>query len=211
MSGLPAASMRSARRWSWLCDPLGCIDDEQRNIRLVDGAKSTNERVILSGVVDFGATAHSCGVDENNASLVGFDQGVDCIARGAGHVMDDTALFATETVEEGALADIGTSDDCDAGHALEIGVDHLGRLFVTDGCLFFVGDAQLVDDDIEQVARATTMECRNGIRLSQPERQETPTVGFTAIVVRLVGDDQNGAAGAAQPRGDALVVIGGTD
>ena len=52
------------------------------------------------------------------------------------------------------------------------------------------------------------MQSAHGEGIPQPQRQELPAFGFAAIVVGLVGDDEGGDAGTAQPRCHRSIVVG---
>ena len=57
-------------------------------------------RVVLGVFVDFGFAAHACGVDESDRADFGFDERVDGVSGGAGHVVHDGPLLPHQSVEE---------------------------------------------------------------------------------------------------------------
>ena len=92
---------------------FGRVDEEQRGIGAVDRLQRAHEAVVLGRLVDAALAAQAGGVDEAQRAVVGLDDGVDRVARRAGHVVHDRALLADEPVEQRRLADVGPADDRD--------------------------------------------------------------------------------------------------
>ena len=210
--GQPAASTRSARRWSWLVTPSVASITSSAMSAAVDGPQGTHHRVVLGRVVDPAAAAHAGGVDEHDRPVGRLDQRVDGVAGRARHVVHDRAVLADEPVEQRALADVGAADDGDArrrrgrrastarGESSTIDADLVG-------CSSSTGGKQ-GDDLVEQVAGAAAVQRADRIRIAEAERQELPAVVLAAVVVGLVGDQQHGRLDPSQPDGQRLVVVG---
>ncbi len=117
---------------------VGGVDHQDGDVGAVERIEAAKHRVGFEPGFGAGAFTHARGVDEANQSGARLDDGVDGVARRAGHVVHHRAFLADELVKEGGLADVGTPDD---GHA-QCAVFFLAALF---GALF----TEFVDDAIE--------------------------------------------------------------
>ncbi len=138
-------------------------------------------------------------VDEAPRLAAELDELVDRVAGRAGDVVDDDALGAGEAVEQARLADVGPADEGDPARAA-LGVGAVRRHL-----------RQHLEHGVERVAAAAAVHGRDRPRLTEPEAPERGRVGLAALVVDLVGDEDDGLARAAQQLDDGLVVVGGAD
>ena len=67
------------------------------------------------------------------------------------------------------------------------------------------------DELVEHVAGAAAVEGADRVGLAQAEGQELPRLVLAAVVVGLVGHEEHGLAGPAQPLGDGGVLLGDPD
>ena len=127
------------------------------------------------------------------------DDLVDRVDGGAGGIVDDDALLPRQPVEQARLADVGLADDRDPARALRC-VEVLGRR---------VG--QGVDDRVEHVTAAASVQRRDGERLAEPQVPQAGGFQLGALVVDLVGSQHDGLVGRAQEADDLLVDVGDAD
>ena len=87
---------RGAGRVDALGEPLvlvrhafGRVDHEQRGVGAVDRLQRAHEAVVLGRLVDAALAPQPRGVDEAQRTVFGLDDGVDRVARRAGHVVHD--------------------------------------------------------------------------------------------------------------------------
>ena len=194
-------------------DAVGRVDHQQGDVGPVDGAQGADHRVVLGRVVDPAAAAHARGVDEHDGSIGGFDQCVDGVTRGAGHVVHDRSILTHEPVEEGALADVGPTHDSDTRWRCIACLPQLRRIFEIDadrGILVVVHRWKQRDDLVEQIAGTAAVECADRIGITGTEGQELPPVVLAPLVVGLVGHQQDRRFDPPQPVGQRLVVLGDT-
>ena len=98
------------------------VDDEERNIGLVDGLQGPHERVVLRVFVDFCLATHPGGVHKPDGTCLRLDDRVNCVASRAGAVVHHRPFLTDQPVEEGGLADIWPPDERD-GEQLRIIAD----------------------------------------------------------------------------------------
>ena len=163
---VPAASTRSASRWSWWRHAFVGVDHEQRGVGAVDRLERAHEAEVLGRLVDLAAPAHAGGVDEAQRPVVGLDDGVDRVARGAGHVVHDRALVAHEAVEQRRLADVRAADDRDREDAV------VGRRRSASSAR---GLGQRVDERVEEVAAPPAVDGRHRVRGRRGRAGRSPT------------------------------------
>ena len=163
-------------------DTLGGVDDEDGDVGGVDGLQGSDDRVVLGAVLDLGASSHARGVDEADGAGLGLDDGVDGVARGSGHVVDDRVLAAGQPVEQRGLPHVGSTDD---GHRdlvgvalVDVVVDHL-----------VLGDGG--EQGVEQVGRAAAVEGRQAIRGAQTQFEEVPDHVLASRIIDLVDDQEH--------------------
>ena len=186
--GLPAASTRSASRWSWRVTPLGGVDHEEGQGGLVDGpqapAPSSSTRPLRllcvrrrMPAVSMNRTGPS-GVSTrvSMASLV--VPGMSCTMARSSPIrrlkrVDLPTLgrptMATEIGFEPLRGLVhghfGLSAPASSGPPAACG---LGRRGVAPACV------ERQDQGVEQFARAPAVQRRDGPGLSKPERRRTP-------------------------------------
>ena len=115
---MPAASTRSARRWSWWVTPsVASMMNKAASARSI-ACERAHEAVVLGRLVDAALAPQSGGVDEAQRPVVGLDHRVDRVARRAGHVVHDRSLLPHDPVEERRLADVRPADDRDREDAV---------------------------------------------------------------------------------------------
>src|ERR1035437_2466352 len=119
------------------------------------------------------------------------------LARRPGHVVYDGALFTDQLVEEGGLADVGAPDDRDAQGTV-VGVVDLFDLVVL---------TELVDDEVEQIARSTPVQRADRVRIARTQLQELPTGVLMVRVVDLVDDEHDRSAAAQGPSGGVGILV----
>ena len=173
---------------------VGGVDHEQRGVGAVDGLERADQAEVLGRLVDAAAAAHAGGVDEAQRAVVGLDDGVDGVARGARHVVDDRALVADQPVEQRRLPDVGAPDDRDREEVVVVVVV----------AVEVVGLGELGDHVVEEVAAPPPVDGRDRDRVAEAEPRELPDVGLAALVVDLVRDERAPAcpsAGAPARRG----------
>ena len=99
------------------------IDNEQHEISA--GHRQVDLMANVFGELVGVFVAVSAGIDEFDKVVVDEDGHGDAVAGDAGHVLNDADEFARQSVEEAALADIGSADDGDDGHGWH-GGDSMG-------------------------------------------------------------------------------------
>ena len=104
-----------------------------------------------------------------------------------------------QPVEQRGLADVGPADDRDPARSPDLGL-LLGRRL-----------GQRLQDGVEHVARAAAVQRRDRDRLPQPEVPQAVGLGLGALVVDLVGGQDDRLAGLAQDLDDRLVDVGDPD
>ena len=122
------------------------------------------------------------------------DDGIDCVARGAGDIAHDGALLVRQRIGERGLARIGTADDGD--------VDRVGVVFL----LALRNGAQDIHQLVEQIAGPMAMGGRDGPGVAQAQAVEFVDVVHIAGIVHLVDDQQHRRLALAQDAGDFFVV-----
>ncbi len=181
-------------------DVLGGVDQDDRDLRLLDGGGGTQRGVVVGALLEVDALADARRVDELPGDTAEFDQFVDRVAGGAGDLVDDDALLAGHLVQQRGLADVRAADQRDPAGAADRGAEGLlGRL------------RQRLQDGVQHVAGAAPVQRGDGVRLTEPERPQVGGVGLTAETVHLVGGQHDGLAGLAQQSYDGLVGVGGAD
>ena len=175
------------------------VDDEHGDLGAVDRGRGAQRGVVLvpGGLLD--PLADAGGVDEAPGLAAELDQLVDRVDGGAGDVVDDDAVLAREPVEQRGLADVGLADDRDPARAADLG-EGLGR-----------GLRQRGEDGVEHVARAAAVQGRDRPGLAEPEVPQAVGLGLGALVVDLVGGQDDRLAGGAQDADDGLVGVGDPD
>src|SRR5664280_1404888 len=102
---------------------------------------------------------------------------VDWVAGGSGNLVDDYAVLPRQPVEQTGFADIGTAHQCHSARAAAgVGVTDRREL------------GQDVENGVQDVTTAPTVQGRDRPRLAEAERPQHRRVRFRALVVDLVGD-----------------------
>ena len=70
-----------------------------------------HHRELLDGFVDLATATHTSGIDNGVLFSATLEVDVDGIARRARLIEGDDALFAQDGVDQGGLADVGTTHD----------------------------------------------------------------------------------------------------
>ena len=87
------------------------IDDQDGDIRAVDGAKGADDAVPFDRHVDLGLAAHARRIDEDEVrSFIG-PVGIDGIARRTRYVADDDPVLPQEGIGQGRFADVRPADE----------------------------------------------------------------------------------------------------
>src|SRR2546428_459789 len=87
------------------------VDHEQDEVRLVDGSEYRAADALDQGLL--GRRIEATGVDHRGLPALEADAPVKPVPRHAGRVADERLTPADQTVEEGRLADVRTTDDGD--------------------------------------------------------------------------------------------------
>ena len=189
-------------------------------------AVSTHHREVLRAGIHPGPPPHPGGVDEAQGTQIGVDDGVDRVPGRAGHIVHHRALRADQPVEQCGLADVGATDQryghLFSGRVVEkwfVGVILGDGLGVDEGfprCAFLDRSrldtdalGEQVDDGVQQVAGAATVESGDGEGIAQPEPEEGPDQRLAAGVVDLVGHDEHRGGPPTDQPGHLVVVVGG--
>ena len=143
--------------------------------------------------------ADAGGVDEAPGPAAELHELVDRVDGGPGDVVDDHPLGTGQPVEQRGLADVGPADDRDPARSADLGL-LLGRRL-----------GQRLQDGVEHVARAAAVQRRDRDRLPEPEVPQPVGLGLGALVVDLVGGQDDRLAGLAQDLDDRLVDVGDPD
>ena len=172
------------------------VDHEQRDVGAVDGAHRANEAVVLHVLVDLAFAAQARRVNDAVLLAVVDDHRVDGVARGARHVRDDGAVVVGEAIGERGLARVRAADDGDVDDVLVV-------FFILEAAIDF---AQVIDNLVEQIARAMAVRGGDGERVAQAQLVEFPQLIELVGGVELVDREQHRLGGLAQDARDFLVV-----
>ncbi len=137
-----------------------------------------------------GLAAQAGGVDEVEVEAEEVVAAVDRVARGAGDGGYHRAVLAGNHIDERALAHVGASYDGDAGQAV------LG---------FGVALAEVLDQGVEQFARAAAGDAGDGVGVAEAEGVELAQGVHLLRVVHLVDGQHHGLGLLAQHVGHVLV------
>ena len=89
------------------------IDEEQGDIRALDGLEGAQYAVFFDPWFDTTAAANPCGVDQGDGFVIVCDMRVDGISRCSGNGADNSARFTGQMIEQGRFTHIGTADQAD--------------------------------------------------------------------------------------------------
>ena len=176
---------------------LARVAHQNDHVAPLDGADRVQHADGLDEAVLFGDlrfAANSRGVDQHELLPVALDHRVDRVARGAGTIVDQHAIFAGDAVDERRLAGVGPTDDRDAHQrVVMVGTieGHLGR--------------QRREDRRLELAEAAPVKRRDAVQLVDAEPVEIGRFGLGRRRVGLVGDEEHRLLAATQQLDRALV------
>ena len=106
---------------------------------------------MLNGILHLALAAQAGSIDERKYAVLVFDGGIHRVARRTRNIGNDAAVFAGNAVHKGRFADVRLTDDGD--------LDDLALV------LLFLFLRQMLEDGIQQVARAVSVHGRhlNGV------------------------------------------------
>ncbi|CAM2159381.1 hypothetical protein PT2222_50242 [Paraburkholderia tropica] len=177
-------------------DFLVRIEQQNHHVSVGDRLQRLHDRELLDGFEHLAATAQAGRVDQRVLLAVALEIHIDRIARRAGHVERDHAIFADQRVHERRLADVRATDDRDF-HAVLAGVVFV--LFRTIG----VG---LVERLVDHFGHAVAVRSRNRARVAEAEFVKVGGHGTVFHAFGLVDHEEDRTAGLAQVIGDVLVL-----
>ena len=174
-----------------LDDPLGRIEEDERDIGSFGSLKRSQLGVVLDSLPLLATSTQARGIDENERRIAALQHRVDRVTRRSRNLGDDDPLAADEPVQERRLADVRTAEDRNPDR---LGPDRdLGRA------------GQAPDDLVEQVAGAVAVEAGEGPGLPEPELVEHGRFAVAPRVVDLVREHDHGALLLAQDHRELLV------
>src|SRR5205814_1240088 len=92
------------------------IDDPHDDVCLAHGLLGlqayVSQQIALASV-----ETDATGVDDGEFTVAPLDSAIQAIAGSAWFFVHDGAVFADETIEQGRLADVWSTHECDDGHA----------------------------------------------------------------------------------------------
>ena len=93
------------------------VDDEHDHVGVAGRVLRLLARAERDRVVGIDVELDAAGIDAGERSAAPLREGVQPVAGHAGRVLDDREPLADQAVEEGALPDVGATDDGDGGGA----------------------------------------------------------------------------------------------
>ena len=176
------------------------VQHQQHDVAGLDGLQRLDDRELLDRLEHLAALAQAGGVDQRVAAAIAFEVDLDGVARGAGHVERDHALFAHQGVDQRRLADVGTADDGQLDAVVVLAL--FGRLFFLGWRL-----GQVLQREFDQVDDAVTVRRRDGIGLPQTQFVEFGDGGARPHALGLVHRQQHALLSRlAQQRRDLVVM-----
>ena len=171
-------------------DALRPVGQQDGDVGALQRMRGAQQCVVLDALLDTPAASDARGIHEHEAPAAELERCVEAVSRGAGDLADDGALAPDQRVEEARLADVRPTDDRDVG---------IRRRLV--GLL----RGQMLDDRIEEISRSVSLDRGDGIHVAQPELVELGGLRLAAPRVRLVRDEQDRLATAAELIGDVVL------
>ena len=215
--GQPAASTRSASRWSWPVTPSVASISSSAMSASSMARRARTERVVLGRVVDPRPPPHAGGVDEHDRPVLGLDERVDGVAGRAGQVVDDRPILAHQAVEERALADVRPADDGHPRRAWLVGrprrvVLQCGRR-VVGRSVGHVGGRRRRSSTTTSSRSPARRPCSAliGYGSPRPSARNSQRSSSRRSLSALLATTSTGARSAPQPVGDGLVLVGHAD
>ena len=168
------------------------INQDQTNIGTLNGIDGTHIGEFFDGIVHLALAAHTGGINEAILAGLVFKVRVDGIAGSTGHVGNNDALFAQNTVQQAGLAHIGLADDGDLDDII---------LFILS---IVLGDIR--QNPVQHIAGTVTVDCRGFKEIANTQRIELEHIGiYKTDGVTFVDGQTYGFAAFAQHGGNILV------
>ena len=175
-------------------DALLRVDEDERDVGPFGGLDRAQLGVVLDALPVSALAAEAGGVDEDERPVVAHEHRVDRVARRARDLAHDHALATDERVDEARLPDIRAAEDRDADRGV-------GQLRTAGGS----DPLELLDDLVEQVARAVPVQARDRYRVSEAELVELEYERLVARIVDLVREHEYRLVRLAEDLRDLLV------
>ena len=96
-------------------DAVSSVNHNHRHVTFFDGLNGAHDGIKFEIFVNFGFFADSCRVNDDKILAKFVVLRVNRVARGAGNVRDDVALFTQQSVDERRFTDVWLSDDGNFG------------------------------------------------------------------------------------------------
>ncbi len=177
-----------------LRDALGCVDQDQRDVRPLGCLQRPQLAVVLDPLPVLALAADAGRVDQPDSAVAPLDHRVDRVAGRPRLIGDDHPRTAQDRVQQRRLADVRTAQDRDA--------ELVTQPLIVAGALDRV---QPLDHRVQQVSGAASVHGRHRHRVAQSQPVQLQRIRLVSEVVDLVGDQQHGRARAAQDLRDLLV------
>ena len=171
------------------------VDEQDADVGVLDSAYRAHHGVELEVFGHLVLAAYAGGVDQEEVEAELVVARENTVARGAGNIGDDVPVLTDECVDQAALSGIRSAHDGEAGN---IFLCLVAAVFRTE----------LLDYDIEQIARSAARGGRDTERLSKTEGVKLGGLVAVLVVVRLVAAQDNGHLAAAQDTGHGIVEVG---
>ena len=174
-----------------LDDTLARVDEHEHDVCALGSLQSAELRVVLDPLPLLLLAPKAGRVDEDERPLAALQHGVDRVAGRPRLLGDDHPLLAEECVQKTGLARIRAPEDRHPDRVLA----RLGR----------PASGQARHDRIEEVARAVTVNRREGDRVAEAKPVELQRIGFAPGLVDLVRDQEDRLVRVPQDRRQLLV------
>ncbi|MCY1523154.1 hypothetical protein D9M68_580420 [compost metagenome] len=165
------------------------IEQQQHDVGIFDRLQGLHHRELLDGLEHAPLAANACRVDQLELLAVAFERHGNGVARGAGQVERDQALFTQPNVDQGGLAHVGPARNRQADHA------DWSRLFL------FVFGRQSGDAfkcELDHGANTLPVRTRDWQHLAQTQLEKFDELQTLSHALGLVGHEHAGLAEAAQ-------------
>jgi len=180
----PALERQSQHARVLLGDRVVRIEHHNDHVRFVDGLQRLGDACALDQILDPGATPHPGGVDQQERAPIAFEGHQDAVAGGAGLLVRDHTLLSQQAIHQRGLADVRAADDGDANG---VGVLIPSRLRL-----------KASEHPLHELLAPLTVARGDGKRLTQPQGMEVCGNDVGVEPFRLVEDQRDGLARAAQ-------------
>src|SRR5699024_6778020 len=156
-----------------LRDLMGGIDEHDAYFCGINDAARTQRSVVLVPLGIFNLLAQTRGVDKTPQLLVQLHQGVNWVNGGTRDIVNDRAFLASNLVEQGRLAHIRLAHRSNA--TWTSGNGSTARLF-----------RESAQNLRQNVSASSTMQSRNGPRITLAERVERRHIGVHGIRIKFI-------------------------